>query len=98
MSKIEVIVSGNINNQEKVDRYKSVAGPVMKKHGAVMPPHSYMVSKIFAGESAPSFMLKIEFPDKEKAEQAFNDPDYVAVIDERDQGFGDLSIFMVEVN
>lgn len=96
MSTIEVIVSGNINNQEKVDTYKSAAGPVMKKYGATMPPHSYVVNKVIAGQSTPSFMLKIEFPNKEKAEQAFSDPDYVAVINERDEGFGDLSIFMIE--
>lgn len=96
MSKVEIIVSGNINNQKKVDIYKSTAGPIMKKYGAVMPPQSYTVSKIIAGHPTPSFMLKIEFPDKEKAEQAFSDPDYVAVVNERDEGFGDLSIFMVE--
>ncbi len=96
MSKIEIIVSGNIRNQEKVDIYKSAAGPVMKKYGAVMPPNSYVVSKIIAGQSAPSFMLKIQFSDKEKAILAFNDPDYLAAISERDEGFGDLSIFMIE--
>ncbi len=96
MSTVEVIVSGNISNQEKVNIYKGAAGPVMKKYGAVMPPHSYAVNKIFAGTPTPSFMLKIEFPDKEKAEQAFKDPDYIAVINDRDEGFGDLSIFMIE--
>lgn len=96
MAEFAVIVSGNINNQEKVDIYKSVAGPVMKKHGAIMPPHSYKVSEVVAGHAMPSFMLKIEFPDKENALAAFNDPDYAAVIRERDEGFGDLSIFMIE--
>lgn len=96
MSKVEVIVSGSIKDQAKVDRYKSVAGPVMKKHGATMPPQSYIVSKIIAGQPEPSFMLKIEFSDKNQAVSAFNDPDYLAVINDRDKGFGDLSIFMVE--
>lgn len=96
MSKVEVIVSGNIREQEMVDTYKAAAGSIMKKYNATMPPQSYKVSKIFAGNAAPSFMLKIEFPNKEKAELAFNDPDYVAVINERDKGFGDLSIFIIE--
>ncbi len=96
MSTIEVIVSGYINNQEKVDSYKKVAGAVMKKYGAVMPPNSYAVTKVIAGQSTPSFMLRIEFPDKQKAEQAFIDPDYISVIKDRDEGFGDLSIMMVE--
>lgn len=96
MQECTVIVSGNINNQEKVDAYKSVAGPIMKKYGATMPPQSYKVSDVIAGQVKPSFMLKIEFSDKEQAAAAFNDPDYQAVITERDEGFGDLSIFMIE--
>ncbi len=96
MSKFAVIVSGKINNQEKVDAYKSVAGTIMKKYGATLPPRTYTVHNVFAGNSNPTFMLKIEFPDKEKAIAVFNDPDYIAVINERDEGFGDLSIFMVE--
>lgn len=36
----------------------------MKKYVAIMPPHSYAVSKIISGKSAPSFMLRIEFTDK----------------------------------
>ena len=96
MSQISVIVSGKINNQEKVDLYKSVAGPVMKKHGATMPPTTYKINEVLVGQANPSFMLKIEFPSKENAMAAFNDPDYIAVIDKRDEGFGDLSIYIVE--
>jgi len=96
MSKFAVIVSGKINNQEQVDAYKSVAGVIMKKYGATLPPRAYTVNKIFAGNANPTFMLKFEFPDKGNAIAAFNDPDYIAVINKRDEGFGDLSIFMVE--
>ncbi|HHJ36623.1 MAG TPA: DUF1330 domain-containing protein [Gammaproteobacteria bacterium] len=96
MSECAVIVSGKINNQQKVDAYKKVAGPVMAKYGATMPPQAYKVSDLVAGHAAPSFMLKIEFPDREKAVAAFDDPDYIAVINERDEGFGDLSIFVIE--
>jgi uncharacterized protein (DUF1330 family) len=95
MTECAVIVSGNIHNQTKVDTYKNVAGPVMKKYGAVMPPKTYQVSEIIAGQVTPSFMLKIEFSDKEKAIAAFDDPEYQAVINIRDEGFGDLSIFMI---
>jgi len=61
-----------------------------------MPPNSYVVSKVIAGRSTPSFMLKIEFPNKYQAKRAFKYPEYLAVIDDRDKGFGDLSIFMIE--
>ena len=96
MNECVVIVSGNINNQEKVDAYKNVAGPVMKKYGAIMPPKSYNVRSVMAGQASPSFMLQIEFSDKENAIAAFNDEDYKAVISERDEGFGGLSIYMIE--
>jgi len=96
MSEFAVVVSGNILNQAKADAYKSIAGPIMKKYGATMPPHSYKVSQIIAGDVSPSFMLKIEFPNRKKAMAAFDDPDYKAVINERDAGFGDLSIFLIE--
>lgn len=95
MSEFAVIVSANINNPEKVDAYKNIAGPIMKKYGATMPPQSFEVVQLIAGKAQPSFMLKIEFPDKQSITQAFNDPDYKAVIQERDEGFGDLSIFAV---
>jgi len=95
MSKFSVIVSGHIKNQEKVDAYKSVAGPIMKKYGAVMPPQPFKVEKVLAGKAIPSFMLKIEFPNKENIMAAFNDPNYANIIKDRDDGFGDLSIFII---
>lgn len=96
MTECAVIVSGNIHDQAKVDAYKNVAGPIMKKYGAVMPPQSFNVSEIITGEVSPSFMLKIEFSEKESAIAAFNDPEYIDVISTRDDGFGDLSIFIIE--
>lgn len=96
MPKCSVIVSGSIHVKEKVDTYKSVAGPIMKKYGATMPPQSYKVSDVIAGEARPSFILKIDFLEREQAVAAFNDPEYLSVIKERDEGFGDLSIFIAE--
>ena len=96
MSECIVIVSGNINNQQKVDAYRNVAGSIMKKYGVTKPPESHLVSNVIAGDAKPSFLMKIEFSDKEKAIAAFADPDYAAVIKDRDEGFGDLSIFLIE--
>ncbi len=96
MSECSVIVSGNIKNQEKVDLYKSVAGPVMKKYNASLPPSTYKVSNVVAGAAMPSFMLKIDFPNQEEAMAAFHDSDYLSAIENRDNGFGDLSIFLIE--
>ena len=95
MSACTVIVSGNIKNQEKIDAYRAVAGAVMKKHGVTAAPSTYIVSEVVAGNSKPSFMMEIKFPDKKMALAAFNDPDYKTVISQRDEGFGDLSIFML---
>ena len=96
MQECAVIVSGNIKDQEKVDAYKSVAGPIMKRYGAVMPPETYTVSEVVAGHSMPSFMLKIPFTDLSSAKAAFEDQEYKSVIEARDNGFGDLSIYMIE--
>ncbi len=96
MNTCHVIVSARINNPDKVDAYRKVAGPLMKKHDAIMPPTSYKITRVLAGKAQPTQMLKISFPSLEKAIAAFEDPEYIAVIAERDEGFGDLSIVLVE--
>jgi|GEM_PF-1890665 len=96
MSHCQVIVSANIKHQASVDAYKSVAGPVMKKHGAQLPAQTYNVHAVIAGKAQPEFILKIGFPDKNQALAAFADPEYSRAIEQRDEGFGDLSIVLVE--
>jgi len=95
MSKTYLIVLGSPNNEEKIKAYKEVAGPIMKKYDGIMPPKNYKVEEILAGNLNPTSMLRVEFPSKENIVNAFNDPEYLAVINDRDEGFSNLSIFTI---
>ncbi len=54
------------------------------------------MTHVLAGQAEPTFKLKIVFPDKAQAIAAFNDPEYLAIISTRDEGFGDVSIYIIE--
>jgi len=95
MSKTYLTVFGSPRDEVKIMAYKKVAGPVMKKYGGVMPPVNYTVEDILVGEFTPSFMLRVEFPSKESILSAFNDPEYVGAVADRDEGFANLSIFII---
>ncbi len=95
MSKTYLIVLGSPKDEIKIQSYKEVAGAVMRKYGGVMPPVNYKIEKILVGDSTPSFMLKVEFPSKENILNAFNDSEYAGVVEDRDAGFANLSIFII---
>ncbi len=96
MSKHYLIVSGSVADQEKITKYKEVAGPVMKKFNGVMPPENFEVTNILAGSLRPTFLLRIEFPDAQNIKDAFASEEYLAAIKNRDEGFSNLSIYSVK--
>ena len=95
LEKNYVVVTGSVADVAMVNAYKEVAGPIMKKFGGVMPPQSYKVGEVLAGNFKSEFLLKIEFPNLESIAGAFGAEEYKAVIGERDQGFSDLNIFIL---
>lgn len=95
MSKTYLIVLGSPKDEIKMNAYKKVAGPIMRKYGGVMPPINYKIEEILVGDFTPSFMLKVEFPSKENILNAFNDSEYVGVVEDRNAGFANLSIFII---
>jgi len=95
VSNAYLIVSGRISDKATVEEYKSLAGPVLKKHNAILPPENYKVSNVLAGDSSPEFLLRIPFPTTEDINKAFADPEYLKVISLRDKGFSELSIYSV---
>ena len=95
MSKTYLIVLGNPQDEVRMNAYKAVAGPIMGKYGGVMPPSTYKIEEILVGNFTPSFMLRVEFPGKKNILNAFNDPEYVGVVKDRDAGFANLSIFII---
>lgn len=96
MSKVTMVASGTIRDEEKIKKYQLAAIPVLKKHGAILPPLSREVTTILAGERKPKFLLEVDFPTEQNILDAFNDEDYQAVIKLRDEGFEDLSIFIAK--
>lgn len=96
MGKHYLIVSGSIRNEQKVNEYKNSAGPLMKKFGGVMPPESFKVTGIIAGELRPQFLLRVEFPALVNIQEAFNSEEYLKLISTRDEGYSNLSIYCVE--
>lgn len=95
MKKSYLVVIGKIHDIEKVNRYRSVAGPIMKKYGGKMPPMNYTIGNIYAGEIKPTFMLQIEFPSTNDINNALTDKEYIKIISDRDEGFADLCIFCI---
>ena len=93
--RVFLMAFGSPKDMEKVKRYKNTAGPVMKKHGAMLPPMQFNVDEVIAGNSNPKFLNYIEFPDKESILNALSDPDYLKVVNGRDNGFLDLNIFII---
>lgn len=94
MSQHYLIVSGNVKNADQLAAYQEKAGPIMKKHGAILPAEKFSVPQVLAGDKHPTFFLRIAFNQVEDIISAFSDPDYTAIIPLRDGAIGDLSIFI----
>ncbi len=95
MSQVYLLVLAHKNDLELVQSYQQAAGPIMKKHGAQMPPQSFKVESILAGSLKPTIALKVGFPDVQSIKNAFEDPDYLPLIEDRDKGLTELSISII---
>lgn len=96
MSKHYLVVSASIQNEKTVASYKEAAGPIMKKFGGIMPPENFKVTSILAGQLMPQFLLRVEFPSLDLIQKAFSSDEYQKLIEIRDQGFSNLSIYTIE--
>ena len=96
MSKATLIVSGRVKDEQKVNSYREKAILVLKKYGAILPPKSRSVLSVLAGDRRPASLLEIEFESEKNITDAFSDPDYISIINLRDEGFEDLSIYIVQ--
>lgn len=96
MSNATLVVSGKTVDIEKVTAYREKAVLILKKYGAILPPKSREVTVILAGESKPENLLEVEFESEKNIIDAFSDPDYLSIITLRDEGFSDLSIYIVK--
>jgi len=81
----------------KVQEYQKASGPIMVRHGAVMPAIKMKVEQVLVGAINPVFIMQVEFPSKESINSAFADPEYLNLINDRDKGFSELNIFITSV-
>ena len=96
MSTTHLIVVAAVKNENKVQFYKEKAGPLLVEFGGQMPPQLYRLTKKLAGSLSPDFMLKVAFPSAAHIERLFESPEYQAIIQNRDEGYRDLSIWIAE--
>lgn len=93
--RVYLLAFGSPKDAEKILRYKKVASTLLKKYGAKFPAKQFNVDKVIKGNSNPSFLNSVEFPNKEKILSALADPEYLSVINDRDTGFKDLNILIL---
>jgi len=93
--RVYLMAFGSPKDKEKINRYKKAAGPVMKKYGAIFPAQNFAVDDVIKGNSQPKFLNCVEFPSREKILSALSDPAYLKVINDRDNGFTDLNVFVI---
>ncbi len=99
--KVYLMAFGSPKDINKINRYKKVAGSIMKKHGAIFPPVKFKINDVIKGDSIdrnnpnPTFLNYIEFPDRQHILNALSDPEYISVINDRNNGFNHLNIFIL---
>lgn len=91
-----LLIFGSPADKAKIERYKKAAGPILKKYGVILPPKQFKVSRVIKGNSQPKFLNYVEFPKQQNILDALNDPAYLKIINDRDEGFKDLNIFIVK--
>lgn len=96
MSKSTLVVSGTVINQSSIEEYKSKAIPILKKHGGSFPPRTKVITQILAGEAKPKSILEVDFPTEADIINAFNDPDYLDLVELRNSSYQDLSIYITK--
>ncbi|WP_299491770.1 DUF1330 domain-containing protein [uncultured Shewanella sp.] len=93
-NKTFLIVLGTPQNKEALLNYQEASASIMKHFGAKLPPNKLNINTRLVGSSRPKFMMKVEFPSPQHIKDAFNHPDYLAIVKDRDEGLSDLHIFI----
>lgn len=87
-----VLVTGRLSADggEALAQYQAVAGPILKRYGG-KPILKVRPESSFLGDR-PDLVVLIEFPSREDARAAFEDPDYLEVVPLRARAFETLDI------
>lgn len=94
--KTYLVFTGHLANQEKAGQYQQASAKIMESYGAILPPDLYRVVSSIEGDESPGFLIKMEFPNRERAESAFSDPEYKKLVPIREKAFSSVSMFVVE--
>jgi uncharacterized protein (DUF1330 family) len=80
-----VVVHVKIKDPEKLSAYSMAAGPTTAVHGGEFIMRAPIVETLTGPDGYDRFVL-IKFPDIDAARAWYNDPDYQALIANRDEG------------
>ena len=80
--------------QEALQAYISQAAPIGERHGGV-PVATYTVDTPLDNQQSAGLFAVVSFPDKRAIDNMFADPDYHALIPQRNQAFSHLRYYVV---
>jgi len=90
-----LVINATINPAEEtaLNRYFKNSKPLTQKYGAV-PVASYSLTEALDEKQHPEVCAIMSFPSKETIYQLFNDPDYLAIVKDRDLGFSAIRYYV----
>ena len=76
----ERIMGLNVIDDQEYQRYRDAMMPILKSHGGSFG-YDFRVSEVLLSKSGDNInrVFTIEFPSKQKMEEFFENPDYVAI-------------------
>ena len=92
---VQIIITGTrrSNSDDDYAAYATVAGPLMTAAGGTFTGRFGRMADL-VGESGPQQVAIMEFPNEEAVRNAFESPEYQAVVPQRDKAFEKLNIIL----
>jgi uncharacterized protein (DUF1330 family) len=85
----------DMSKEDDLKTYLKTALPIFGKNGA-KPVGQYAVVENLIGESENNRVIVVEFPSADSIRNAFNDPEYQAVVPNRDASHPILNVMIAE--
>ncbi|MEM7339771.1 MAG: DUF1330 domain-containing protein [Actinomycetota bacterium] len=87
------VAAPNPDGAEALATYQQAVGPLFSRHGAA-PVAQLPVSDHPVGETPAGFIGVVTFPSAQAVDALFADPDYLAVVDARNEGLLALNLYV----
>lgn len=88
-----IAAAPNPEAMEDLQAYQAASGPLFAKHGA-RPVAQFPVTDQPVGHTPAAFVAVLEFDSAEAAVAVFDDPDYQAIVPQRDRGLAALNVYV----